>query len=874
MGTPAEFLLEAFAGRSQAPVCILCLPNIRGAFSPSEIYTRDLAEAEAFVKERDGPGAAIYFGANTTLPGRKRNKDNVAEIVTLHADLDFKTIAASPDIIDQVLRALPLPPSTIVDSGNGFHGYWRFREALPPELRERVEAALKRLAWALAGDPAVCEIARIMRLPGSHNTKDGAWKPVLVRWNSGREYSFEELEDWLSGLESPLLARLAPPPKAGKNGNGHDGGGGGGGLAGDGDPFAAFGAEVKPIPIDVEDELDAMEFGGTDGNGVNLTQLRVIGSLLHEGVGVEQAIDYVVDATWARIPEALAWDRAAEVRQLRDMTVRTIKGRPELLELQEGGVPKWLSQQLGRIEAGPDLKAIFDAATGARPSPKAEPQPQNAPPKPGKTQPVVIPVNLWDEYPPAPLPRKLLPPVIEEYAFAHGKLMGCDPAGMAMAALTVCATIIPDGIQLHVMRHGNYRQSARLWTALIGGVSVMKSPIITEATRQLREIDLNLARAYASELAAYRNLPPDERRAAEVPKHLRVRIEDATTEAAAEIIRDSPEGVLLSRDELSGWFGSLGKYAGGNRGAAADRSFWLTSYNGGYYSYDRIKRGSHVIENLSVNLLGGIQPTRIQEVADEGTDDGLIQRMIPVLLQPSVLAHDAPLSKEAQQYDQLIDSLNATRLGMAELRFSEAAQEIQYARAREHIKLRDTFAGLDSKLAEHFGKYDGMFARLCVTWHCIENHDKRLLPAEISAETASRVAKFMHEFMLPHAIGFYINVLGLSDNSQQLLAIASYILVHQPKNVTRRDIQRSSSSMKGLDRGETERIFHQLETLGWVTRIGPRRAGDPPSWDVNPVVYEMFKERAKVEAYRKKEAHAMLLELFSHAKKEHKKNGS
>jgi len=385
MGIPADFLLEAFAGRSQAPVCILCLPNIRGAFPPSEIYTRDLAEAEAFVKEKDGPGAAIYFGANTTLPGRKRNKDNVAEIVTLHADLDFKTIAATPDIIEQVLRALPLPPSTIVDSGNGFHGYWRFREALPPELRERIEAALRRLAWALAGDPAVCEIARIMRLPGSHNTKDGAWKPVLVRWNSGREYSFEELDEWLGGLESPLLARLAPPPKAG---NGHARAG----LAGADDTFGAYAAEIKPIPIDVENELDAMEFGGTDGNGVNLTQLRVIGSLLHDETPIEQAIDYVVDATWARIPEAMGWNRAAEVAQLRDMTVRTIKGRPELLDLQEN-VPRWLAQRLGirqTVEPGkePPLKALFDAATAAgskaEPESDGEPKPEPPPKPPGK----------------------------------------------------------------------------------------------------------------------------------------------------------------------------------------------------------------------------------------------------------------------------------------------------------------------------------------------------------------------------------------------------------------------------------------------------------------------------------------------------------
>ena len=70
-------------------------------------------------------------------------------------------------------------------------------------------------------------------------------------------------------------------------------------------------------------------------------------------------------------------------------------------------------------------------------------------------------------------------------------------------------------------------------------------------------------------------------------------MQDTTIEAAQEILKDSPDGVLLYQDELSGWFGSMDKYSGA-RGAAKDRAFWLQAYNGGPYTVNRIGRGSRV----------------------------------------------------------------------------------------------------------------------------------------------------------------------------------------------------------------------------------------------------------------------------------------
>jgi len=40
-------------------------------------------------------------------------------------------------------------------------------------------------------------------------------------------------------------------------------------------------------------------------------------------------------------------------------------------------------------------------------------------------------------------------------------------------------------------------------------------------------------------------------------------LQDTTVEAAQEVIKDSPNGVLIFQDELSGWFGAMDKYSNG-----------------------------------------------------------------------------------------------------------------------------------------------------------------------------------------------------------------------------------------------------------------------------------------------------------------------
>ena len=123
-----------------------------------------------------------------------------------------------------------------------------------------------------------------------------------------------------------------------------------------------------------------------------------------------------------------------------------------------------------------------------------------------------------------------------------------------------------------------------------------------------------------------------------------------------EILSEQDRGVLELRDEIAGWIGGMEKYSGGS--GLADRAFWLQTYDGGPYSVDRIKGERHV-NNLSVSLIGGIQPERLAELKKTTSSDGLLQRLLPVMMQPPRLPIDAPSRDE--DFSRLIRRLVSAR---------------------------------------------------------------------------------------------------------------------------------------------------------------------------------------------------------------------
>jgi len=120
-------------------------------------------------------GWDAYYGV---LPRTDRHGDAehvVGEATVLWADLDAKAIGSKQLALVSLVRS-PLPPSVVVDSGHGYHAYWKLDAPVP---WAKAQIAMVGLARMLKGDH-VYDQPRILRIPGTMNWKD-ALAPVPVR---------------------------------------------------------------------------------------------------------------------------------------------------------------------------------------------------------------------------------------------------------------------------------------------------------------------------------------------------------------------------------------------------------------------------------------------------------------------------------------------------------------------------------------------------------------------------------------------------------------------------------------------------------------------------------------------------------------------
>jgi P4 family phage/plasmid primase-like protien len=94
--------------------------------------------------------------------GKGRKKEDIVAVFWLFADLDGKNWTVKK------LSVLPIPPDLIIQtSPNKYHVYWRIKGC----SLEQYQSVMKALAELLGGDPVVCDLVRVMRVPGTINLK-------------------------------------------------------------------------------------------------------------------------------------------------------------------------------------------------------------------------------------------------------------------------------------------------------------------------------------------------------------------------------------------------------------------------------------------------------------------------------------------------------------------------------------------------------------------------------------------------------------------------------------------------------------------------------------------------------------------------------
>lgn len=259
-----------------------------------------------FITKWDQKGRGLFYCVSTIRGGGRRNRDNAAEIKILYADIDFKDLDITREEVIRILKRLPLPPTRIHFSGHGVHAIWVLKEAT--NNMDSVTMLLRRLCVVVGGDKHVCQVAALLRMPGTHNTKNDAWTEVTVIRETKRKYSLEELEAWLQTAQPVIFRKKSD---------------------GDSNPFirAANEQGVKP-PINVKQRLADMRYRGPGDASIHFTQLSVTASLLNSGEDVGDVVECVLEATMAVGQPEWNWDRERDA--LEKMCATWLEKHPQI----------------------------------------------------------------------------------------------------------------------------------------------------------------------------------------------------------------------------------------------------------------------------------------------------------------------------------------------------------------------------------------------------------------------------------------------------------------------------------------------------------------------------------------------------------------
>ncbi len=204
----------------------LLFPDLNGEFVEVRLLGKDLPPLQKFypcVETLLGelPGLLKFPHYNHYIAvclrrEEKGDKEAVSRVSCLWMGVDGKDFQGGKEEALKRLEEFPLTPNVVVDSGHGYHPYWALKEPFPvtgPDTIASVESYLKGLAHALGADRNACELARVLRLPGSENRKDPAHPlPVrILRMEPERKYALADFDPWRQAGTAP--ARVSRVPK-------------------------------------------------------------------------------------------------------------------------------------------------------------------------------------------------------------------------------------------------------------------------------------------------------------------------------------------------------------------------------------------------------------------------------------------------------------------------------------------------------------------------------------------------------------------------------------------------------------------------------------------------------------------------------------
>ncbi len=401
------------------------------------------------------------------------------------------------------------------------------------------------------------------------------------------------------------------------------------------------------------------------------------------------------------------------------------------------------------------------------------------------------------------LDESLLPDVWRPWLADIGDRLQCPLDYAAVAALVSAASIIGNRIRIRPKQHDSWMVVPNLWGAIVGPPGVMKTPAVKEgltffhylADQEIRnfaeqtkdaEFDKEFNEARKAEIIKEMKKSRPENRSdlkmryealtADEPVEKRLWTADSTIEKLGVLLDENPEGILILRDELTGWLKTLDR-----SGHEQDRAFYLEAWNGeGSFTFDRIGRGKTHVKNLTLSVFGTIQPSMLESYIKGSVEgwgnDGLIQRF-QILVYPEVNKNfrykdQPPEGRESVRgsferlYSMTPKEVDARFLtpdagGHAFLQFDQQAQEFFQSWLTDLETYLRSGDLQNTAIESHLSKYRSLMPSLALIFHLLKRVTKESESPSIELPTAQLSAAWC-SYLQKHAEKLYHTAM-LSD---------------------------------------------------------------------------------------------------------------
>ena len=338
-------------------------------------------------------------------------------------------------------------------------------------------------------------------------------------------------------------------------------------------------------------------------------------------------------------------------------------------------------------------------------------------------------------------------------------------------------------------------------------------------------------------------LPP-EGEAPPEPQAPRLRQSDVTLERVATLLASAaPKGLLIVRDELSGWLLGLNSYND------SGRAFWIEAYGGRPYRVERQKSPEPIIvHHLVVAVTGSTQPDKLAQMFRDA-DDGLLGRFIwgwPDPLPNFRLSDRAPAAEwatEAMDRLRLLDLAPGAQPGdpprPVMVPLTAAAVRMMEAFGQDMLHSQQAAGGL---LRSAYGKARGLALRLSLVLAMLRwcgSEGMAPPPVQIGENDLAAACDLVAGYFMPMAARVYGDA-AATVAERNAATLARWIVRERAQEVHVRHLQRKVR-LPGLN---TADLLHGaaavLVEAGWLTapKIGfgaERRA----AYLVNPRVFEV-----------------------------------